>query len=302
MCLYPLNLRRGFDKWQTVGCGQCVECLDKYSTEWAVRCTLEASLHKENCMITLTYAQEPREGVSRRDLQLFMKRLRKAIYPATVRFFACGEYGSLKGRPHYHVILFGYRFPDAYYFFTDKKGHPVYRSSLLERLWTSGFSSMSEVNFDTCKYSAKYLQKLFDPGEDRNPAFTAMSLKPGLGYAAFQPKWLLSDKIYIRGKAYRVPRYFLKKEEEKDPRALDVIRSKRQYHMDLYVEMHNSRDLVSARRRVYERLGVPAKLFRKKRTNLPLKKLDGTVRDVVSYMRDVVDVSFAFPKSNIMRC
>lgn len=38
----------------------------------------------------------------------FLKRFRRAIAPAVVRYFLVGEYGDLNGRPHYHAILFGY--------------------------------------------------------------------------------------------------------------------------------------------------------------------------------------------------
>lgn len=45
----------------------------------------------------------------KRDLQLFLKRLRKRIFKKTnekVRFFAAGEYGPVHFRPHYHVLLY----------------------------------------------------------------------------------------------------------------------------------------------------------------------------------------------------
>ena len=63
----------------------------------------EASRYSSNCFVTLTYDEDhlPLDrSVSRREVQLFMKRLRKAISPLRVRFFACGEYGERFGRPH----------------------------------------------------------------------------------------------------------------------------------------------------------------------------------------------------------
>lgn len=44
------------------------------------------------------------------DLQLFLKRLRyyvsKKLPSEKVRYFACGEYGAVHFRPHYHLLLF----------------------------------------------------------------------------------------------------------------------------------------------------------------------------------------------------
>lgn len=45
-----------------------------------------------------------------RDIQLFLKRLRKSIYGKfgkykTFRYFAVGEYGTYYGRAHYHIII-----------------------------------------------------------------------------------------------------------------------------------------------------------------------------------------------------
>ena len=44
-------------------------------------------------------------------MQRFMKRLRMKI-GVPVRYLLCGEYGEKRGRPHFHILLFGYAFPD----------------------------------------------------------------------------------------------------------------------------------------------------------------------------------------------
>lgn len=43
--------------------------------------------------------------VSKRDVQLFMKRLRKCIKNEKIRYFLSSEYGELHYRPHYHLLL-----------------------------------------------------------------------------------------------------------------------------------------------------------------------------------------------------
>lgn len=130
-------------------CGSCIGCrLDK-ARDWAVRCVHEASMHKENCFITLTYNDKnlPKDkSINKDELQRFFKRLRKFIaYPGTmplfdnamriqyyrkkshpkygqakvqdvyreIKYYAAGEYGDRLGRPHYHACIFGYAFKDT---------------------------------------------------------------------------------------------------------------------------------------------------------------------------------------------
>lgn len=234
MCLFP-HFISGIDKngneyGFNVRCGKCIECLQQISSEWALRICLEASRYEENCCITLTYNDvhlpEPdRYGVSpvvKRDIQLFMKRLRKAISPKTVRYFCSGEYGSEKGRPHYHLILFGFTPPDLVYSFS-KKGEKYYRSDFIQKLWSVysfdryskqpvfdpiGFVSVGRVTWNTAFYTAKYLQK----SVFRNfivPPFCLMSRNPGLGFNALTQTVVDTGKLYYNGKVYPLPRYFV---------------------------------------------------------------------------------------------
>ena len=121
MCTAPIDAWRGKERGESgkfplvfnvkdgeshrrslvIPCGRCMECRLRKKREWALRCEHEASLHDENCWFTLTYddAHLPdRNSLRRRDLQLFLKRLRKVMKP--FRFFGCGEYGDDSNRPH----------------------------------------------------------------------------------------------------------------------------------------------------------------------------------------------------------
>lgn len=101
-----------------IPCGSCLECRLEYSRNWANRCVLEASMHDENCFITLTYddlnlplidGTNPETGevtkfktLVKKDLQLFMKRLRSRLDEKggiKIRYFAAGEYGDASYRP-----------------------------------------------------------------------------------------------------------------------------------------------------------------------------------------------------------
>ena len=197
-------------------CGKCFDCKLRKTREWSYRILNEASLYKDNMMITLTYNDDnlPKDGqLNYRDVQLFLKRLRKHFSPEKIRFFCSGEYGSKRQRPHYHLIIFGVVFSDLQFFKNDRKGTPLFRSPSLEKLWTNGFSSViTDLSYDVCFYVSKYLQKTSLQGG--NP-FVHMSLKPGIG-----AKWLdslsddkiqsllKSEKIYYNGHYCSVPRYY----------------------------------------------------------------------------------------------
>lgn len=206
-----------------VPCRKCVECKVQYAEDWARRVVLEAKKHEKNCFITLTYndANLP-EGASvcKRSAQLFMKKLRKAIAPIKVRYFLCGEYGAEKNRPHYHAILFGYDFEDKRYFSTDRRGNPIYRSPLLEKLWTYGFSSVGDrLDFETAKYCAKYMQADCREFEriGLKPPFTLMSRRPGLALDVIPDSVMKYGDLYMDGKRCIAPRAFRKKAKELAP-------------------------------------------------------------------------------------
>ena len=138
-------------------CGKCIGCLLERSRQWAVRCIHEASLHNQNCFLTLTYDDyhlPPGGSLCKETFVKFMKRLRKRC-GIGIRFFQCGEYGEKLKRPHHHVCLFGYDFPDKYVYGKSKSGHFLYRSSLLEELWPFGFCTIGELTKETAGYTAR---------------------------------------------------------------------------------------------------------------------------------------------------
>ena len=110
------NLRTLRDKYGdsliTIPCGVCLSCRLNRARDWANRCVLEASLRSENAFVTLTYDDSHLpSSLVKAHLQAFIKKLRNDGH--SIRYFGCGERGSLNGRPHYHVILFGYWPSDA---------------------------------------------------------------------------------------------------------------------------------------------------------------------------------------------
>uniref|UniRef100_A0AAU8AX50 Replication initiator protein n=1 Tax=Dulem virus 80 TaxID=3145791 RepID=A0AAU8AX50_9VIRU len=209
-----------------VGCGKCLECLNLHKLQWLHRLLDEQSCHQDSCFLTLTYAKTDGNLVPK-DYQLFLKRLRRKIAPVKVRFFLCGEYGSRGHRPHYHVALFGYNFPDKIPFRKDRAGFMMYRSAELEKLWSHGFSSILPANSVTFGYISKDMQKLLDlePGKVR--PFLRMSLRPGIGSNGWN-RSLTDGKVWHRGKSCVLPRYYRKlaKDESLDLSAVYRIDSR----------------------------------------------------------------------------
>lgn len=235
----------------SVPCGKCIECLNHYSDEWSFRIIREAKLHRHNCMLTLTYANAPPGGVCKRDFQLFMKSLRKAIAPTRIRFFACGEYGSKGQRPHYHAIIFGWIPGDLESFFV-RNGHTVYKSSFVEKIWKHGYISVEDVTIDSAKYCAKYLQKLQNLPFNLAPPFTLMSNRPGIGFVDGDYSYLATDKLYHHGRYISTPRYLLKKAESAGL-SVEALKARRVDNALLYQVQSNK--LLARRQRFVARFG-----------------------------------------------
>ncbi|UPW41607.1 replication initiator protein [Peromfec virus RodF8_43] len=239
-----------------IPCGKCLACrLDK-ARDWATRIMLENSECDESCFITLTYDDvhvprtcyaEPVNGevvgdaytLSKRDLQLFLKRLRKYLSgldgSPSIKFFACGEYGDTTARPHYHVIILGWK-PDDLEFWSMRDGNAYYLSETVERLWSRAGSKIGnciigDVSMESAGYVARYTtKKLY--GDDAylydacnlTPPFLTMSLRPALGYSFFidNLEKIFSDgAIFLTtasgGKRVPIPRYAYKLLERNNP-------------------------------------------------------------------------------------
>lgn len=206
-----------------VGCGKCTECINLHKLSWQHRLEDEKKCHKASCFITLTYA-ETDGNLHPEHLTKFIKRLRKAVSPVKVRYYACGEYGSKGRRPHYHLVIFGYDFPDRIEFRRDKKGFMMCRSPLLEKLWTFGISSVLPANMTTFGYVTKDMQKLLPVSDDCLPPFIRMSSHPGIGANGWN-RSLTDGKLWHDGKSIPLPRYY-KKLAEREGLDLYEVRKK----------------------------------------------------------------------------
>lgn len=213
-----------------IACGQCMGCRLERSRQWAIRISHEASLYKQNCFITLTYAPEhlpSPPSLSVRDFQLFLKKLRKKYGPK-IRFFHCGEYGEQQGRPHYHACLLNFDFPDKQHIRDNGRGDQIFHSKSLEELWGLGRTELGSVTFESAAYVARYVTKKVtgkaaehhyrrldtDTGEiyELKPEYTTMSRRPGIGQPwleKFHTDVYPHDAVTIRGGTkIPPPRYY----------------------------------------------------------------------------------------------
>lgn len=223
----------------TIPCGQCRYCRLEKSRQWALRCIAEASLWPQNCFITLTYAPEylPKDGsLVKKHFQDFMKRLRKK-YGAGIRYFYCGEYGALKGRPHYHALLFNFDFPDKELHSVSKSGALLYCSPSLNSLWPFGYSTIGNVTFESAAYVARYVMKKVT-GKQKNdyyggrlPEFCDMSRRPGIArgwYEQYKKDVFPHDCVILpNGKKCKPPKYFDKLLETENLDLFEAVKDNR---------------------------------------------------------------------------
>lgn len=182
MCITPCYLDDGTE----VACRYCWQCKENRVNDLVGRCIAESRYAKKTYAVTLTYANEA--GVNAvtltyKDIQVFMKRLRRRY--GKVRYICAGEYGTEKGRAHWHIGLFFY----------ENDPHPQNMPQLRfgEELppneyrvdwepWEHGFSYFQEPQFDggDFRYLMKYAIK--DQDLDSSDRKLSMSKKPPLGH------------------------------------------------------------------------------------------------------------------------
>lgn len=200
-------------------CGQCTGCRHDRASARALRCMHEASMHEDNCFITLTFDDkhlDKKNSLNKSDFQNFIKRLRKFLsddiairkfckesgwkdealesavkylHKRKILYYHAGEYGEENQRPHHHAILFNFDFIDKEPIGLNALGsHNVYNSKLLDKLWQNqGFTQIGSVTYESCAYVARYcLKKITGPTapdhyQGRVPEYNTMSLKPAIG-------------------------------------------------------------------------------------------------------------------------
>ena len=257
-------------KIMLIPCGQCIGCRIRQREDWTTRIELEARDYpkEEVWFITLTYDDDHVPGmivktgeIMRKvqytwkpgekrpssvqillyeDIQKFLKRLRKA-YRGKLRYFVAGEYGEQTARPHYHMILYGWKPTDLKNLYKIQH-NGYYTSEWLKNLWGMGQIQIAQAVPETYRYVAGYVtKKMYEiDGKKANAyyelgqtkPFACMSLRPGLGDKYYQEhKAEIWRQGYIQcsnGKRAQIPRYYEKQMEAENPQRLWRIKQNRQ--------------------------------------------------------------------------
>ena len=151
-------------------CGQCANCLAKRTNKWVARLMHQATISKFVLSFCLTYTDamfldykridaspfcEFSDGsfgnkryemshtsyisaitLSRRDVQLFIKRLRSKDSKLKFKYYVKGEYGDTFFRPHYHVLLF------------VDSGCPLAKEQVISYILTSWFDAIEKYDVE----------------------------------------------------------------------------------------------------------------------------------------------------------
>lgn len=273
-CLYPLPVKIGdfnpvtgkskriflprekryLDAYSMRGpCGRCIKCRLKYSRDWAIRIMHEAQVYDmdgfSNSFVTLTYNDAnlpPNGSLVKKDMTDFIKRLRERLrnkIGCPIRYFYCGEYGETTKRPHYHICLFGYDFPDRIFYKKNELGDDLFYSPFLESVWPFGFNTVGSLTFDSAAYCARYILKKrtgdkswltyndvdFDTGELINirlPEYSCPSRRPGIGsewFNRFGSDVFPADEVIFKNRRVGVPRFYSKLYELSNPLSYEAI-------------------------------------------------------------------------------
>lgn len=231
-CLQPILLTGKFlgfkDKRSLrVPCGHCLACKKRRTSEWSLRIVMESKCWDDVVHVTLTYDSVhlpevyvestiyndtvdsysvPFSTVVKRDVQLFLKRLRERTQKR-IKYYCCGEYGERRQRAHYHCIIFGL---DTFRDF-----------QVIKDSWQNGAVFCKPFfGSSSAQYVSRYVQKkLYGDDSDnifwRESEFALMS--KGLGWSWFYEQWkngrITAENLFIsfQGYDYGVPRSFIRK-------------------------------------------------------------------------------------------
>lgn len=238
-----------------ITCGSCLECRVRERRGMAVRLRDESRFWDECSFVTLTYNKEnlPSNGsVNSVDPADFVLELRKYICRSfkkcsnnksksctgqcpKIKTFGCREYGPKLSRPHYHLCIFGFQFPDLSNpklrsnEFSKKKWF-VYRSKICASLWGRGFVQIGNLEPAAaeyvCGYTVKKIRGHAKDGHygDKLPEGVVCRSK-GIGFrfvSKYKDFLLRNGMVSFRKSKVPLPRYYRKLLEKLDPDAYKI--------------------------------------------------------------------------------
>lgn len=179
-----------FNVFLCVPCNECVLCKNRKCNSFVQRCRMESQLY--DCVpwfCTLTYNDNwlPVDGLSVREVQLFVKRFRINLerhgYFDRIRYVIVGEYGRKTHRAHYHAIFWNLH-PNIFNDYETIK-------NIMAESWHYGYIKSRLIDMSNDKsfyYTSKYMKKECVVPEGCNKPFMLCSLRDGSIGAPFIDK------------------------------------------------------------------------------------------------------------------
>jgi hypothetical protein len=159
-----------------VMCRKCDNCRNYIINERLGRAIAESRTALSTQIITLTYRTEGSgnrpDQINKGDIDLFIKRIRKKY--GRLRYIATAERGELKGRVHWHVVLFFY----------EKVPQFDLRKRQQWKQWPWGHVFVDIPDANAIRYALKYSIKSTQYGDTNTFAFMK-STRPPLGSEYF---------------------------------------------------------------------------------------------------------------------
>lgn len=150
----PPELTDERKKYVSVGCGKCIECLNKKRRDWIIRLT-EENKNSNTYFCTLTFSDDSLERlieynggdidnneIATTAVRLFLERYRKK-YKKSLKHWFITEIGKKEKRIHLHGFIW-----------TDIE------EKELDNFWKYGFTQFKKANSEkSIKYCLKYVTK-----------------------------------------------------------------------------------------------------------------------------------------------
>lgn len=245
LCYNSKNKMSGLETVFDFECRKCLPCRLNASREKGIRGWHEAQFHDSKMFLTLTYA-DPYLGsgrLSRPDIELFIKRLRSHVDYTSgnkLQIFGVGEYGDIGKRPHWHLIVYGFRPSDTKRERSTDRGDQIYSSEFLgpylaedvdngkNYLWPWGKVEFGDVTLDSASYVARYSAKKLVHGPDGSHDYDPIPISPkgrGLGRVWIEKYYKQTFEqgyVLLPNKTKsRIPRYYTEWCKKNQPELYD---------------------------------------------------------------------------------
>lgn len=176
MCTNPVAITNQKGEVVSIHCRKCWQCRRDRVDDWVGRNIAEQKTSVGASVLTLTYGTDnfnESDHVHARilmysDFQKFLKRLRFDGYP--VRYFVTGEYGSTKGRAHWHALV---------YWLKAVPELKIRAKAWMLEQWPHGWCYVDTMSAESVRYATKYIMK--DEADPLKRSLFRMSRKPPLG-------------------------------------------------------------------------------------------------------------------------